>query len=807
MKEASQMAVFTAAQIAAALGISKDAVKQALEGRPAEQRLRNGVLVKHWAIGSLPEGLGQRLKEKAAEMGYRLVDELLAAPGASWQPPLALEECSEKAVDRAVKLREALAWALANRNEPLSRAEFEGTGLSEYQRVFVRPIGARQWWNLFNRTVERAGSQADYRRVELYLDERPARKAHAVAVQGADAARWPELAGAISRCGDPTRLTRGEKRAVWATALEAFEVAVELEGKSPIQVKRELLPFLLKTAPCLAANRNALRIAFERKHRRWKAAGCNAAALKDQRAEANRERAKGICQDDLDMLIGHTVLGCGGRISQGVRECFQNGWVSADLAGRVIANPATKSYVPNWLRERLRYEVAMQDEIHHGERQARDNGAYIDRCWDKVHSLDWFCGDDLTAPLYYWVPDGKGWFTLIRGQFLLLIDLRSTCILGYSMLPERTYNARVIRSLITRTCDVYGLPRRGFYFERGIWKDAKILTGAKGETPLSWQETEMGLREFGLKFIHAIRARSKPVERVLGAIQNMMEGLPGYCGRDEQHDGFEAFKKDKLAVESRRLDPRAKFLSMGAWDQKLAEICDRYNAEPQEGKMTCGLAPEEALERFKAEGDPPIRFDGACRYLLASHKRPVRVASNGVTLRFGKQVYNYRDENTGRLVGQEVLAWFDPDAPEILTVTDLQRRNAFCVARSQAVPAMDAPEEVLAQELGRIGAHMGYAVTRYRILKPKYEQRFRHNLVGQEAIELGRDIRRQTEAIRAGEKDRQGRLARARRAYGKLDMPVPARAIGRPEALEATQRLARFLADDAEPAAVVREEL
>ena len=154
-------------------------------------------------------------------------------------------------------------------------------------------------------------------------------------------------------------------------------------------------------------------------------------------------------------------------------------------------------------------------EQHHGPRAARDNGAYLDRYWGNMPSMAWINMDDCTLPIYFYVPDGKGWFTLMRGQFLLAIDTRSTCILGYALIPERGYNARVIRTLITHVCDEYGLPTKGFYFERGIWECSRILKGVKdGDAALGWQETERGLTEFGLVFKHAIRARSKPVERV-----------------------------------------------------------------------------------------------------------------------------------------------------------------------------------------------------------------------------------------------------------------------------------------------------
>ena len=123
-----------------------------------------------------------------------------------------------------------------------------------------------------------------------------------------------------------------------------------------------------------------------------------------------------------------------------------------------------------------------------------------------------------------------------------------------------------------------------------------------------------------------------------------MEGDPGYAGRDEVREGFEHFKRMKLAIDTRKVDPREKLYSHEQWDERLAALCEQYNAEPQQGKMTKGHCPNDALQLFRDQSDPPVRFDASCRYLLASHKRPIMVTANGITLRFGKQVYNYKSK-------------------------------------------------------------------------------------------------------------------------------------------------------------------
>jgi len=445
--------------------------------------------------------------------------------------------------------------------------------------------------------------------------------------------------------------------------------------------------------------------------------------------------------------------------------------------------------------ESVKYEVAMMEDVHHGPRQARLNGAYIFRDWSTVHSLDWFQADDATFPLYMAAPDGQGWFTLMRGQCLLMIDLRSTRILGFVLLSSKNYRANDIRTLTTRVCDQYGLPRKGFYYENGSWR-AKILKGETEPGPMSWGETEMGLREFGLKFVHAKLPRAKPVEGIIGAAQNLMEGLPGYVGRNEQMEKFERVQKLMRDVNSRKVNPAGLFMDEEQWADTLETLCAQYNATRQDGKMTGGLSPDAAFEQYRNLADPPVKFPPSCRYLLAHHRRPVTVTSNGITLRFGNQVFNYRNAETGRLRGQRVFAWFDPENPEILSVTDTNRKNAFCVERTQEVPAMEAAPEIMAQEMARIGEHQAYAKARYRVLKALRPIPFRTTIADAETVQLGAQMGEQRAALASAQGEQTRRQAKARNLTSQIGMAIsPARPL-RPETVPALERLSELLADD-----------
>jgi hypothetical protein len=279
-----------------------------------------------------------------------------------------------------------------------------------------------------------------------------------------------------------------------------------------------------------------------------------------------------------------------------------------------------------------------------------------------------------------------------------------------------------------------------------------------------------------------------------------MEGEPGYVGPDEKREKFERVQRWKLEVErgEKRGEPHPSehFRSLDEWPARLEEICAQYNATPQGGKMTGGLSPDDAFFKFRRADDPPTKLPPSCRYLLAHHKRPIKVTSNGITLRFGNQAYNYRNEETGRLRGEMVLAWFNPELPEKLSVTDMNRENAFCIERSPDVPAMDAPAELLEQEMQRIAAHQSYARVRYRMLKTKYATPFRRAVVDRATAELGEQIAAGQSRLQTEHGQEEKRQAKASKVYSRLRMVAPENAARRPGMIEAAEQLDKLLKEE-----------
>jgi hypothetical protein len=210
--------------------------------------------------------------------------------------------------------------------------------------------------------------------------------------------------------------------------------------------------------------------------------------------------------------------------------------------------------------------------------------------------------------------------------------------------------------------------------------------------------------------------------------------------------------------------------------------------------MTEGLSPDDAMQTFNTNDDPPVCVGSTWRHLLAHHKRPIRVTGNGITLQFGKQKFNYKSEVTGKLQGQTVLAWFNPELPEIITVTDLDRKNPVCIQRSQDVPAMEAAPEIFGQELARIEAHQSYAKVRYNILQKKYATFVRPNFISPETLEVGRAIELQTTELQEQARTEKRQMQKARKVYSELGATVPKQI--RAGTLESAERLHELLNEE-----------
>src|SRR4029077_7744671 len=119
-------------------------------------------------------------------------------------------------------------------------------------------------------------------------------------------------------------------------------------------------------------------------------------------------------------------------------------------------------------------------------------GPYVPQDHSSVAAGEIMQLDDVTLPIYYWEedPESPGGMFFGRGQWILASDVRSRMALGPALHSAPVYNMRIVRSLLLRVHDTYGLPGT-LLLERGMWRTAKIIKGDE----LDILHTEQGLRE------------------------------------------------------------------------------------------------------------------------------------------------------------------------------------------------------------------------------------------------------------------------------------------------------------------------
>ena len=90
----------------------------------------------------------------------------------------------------------------------------------------------------------------------------------------------------------------------------------------------------------------------------------------------------------------------------------------------------------------------------------------------------------------------------------------------------------------------------------------------------------------------------------------------------------------------------------------------------------------------------------------------------------GGQVNSEQVGGMKSLDGREVLAWFNPEIAESIVVTNSNRTNPICVARSENPLALEnliAPESgTLGRELARIEGQASHMKTRFNVVRAKF---------------------------------------------------------------------------------------
>ncbi len=741
---------YTATEIARAAAKAPRVVRRMVAGvEPAGCVVVNGKPANAWSLDQLPRKIIQALEETARRLGAESVERLLANPPRSWEPTIegrrvSLSDIAPHCLEDAKRLQQALAGVLPMAVEGrLPREEIEAVGLRDYKAVVGHEVSAANWWKLVERTIDRDGGAGEFDRLEIYLADKLARKQKEPPAYSAAANNLHTLKRWIEAVKDRCRPTNDEALMVWHGAFLEYELLTGEFMVSGRKARTTILHTLERSGVSLAKGKDALRAAFYRKLKRWLENGRTPSAIEDKRpARSGHRRAPALPEEDRRTILARCVEN-GGRLAQGWRECLRRGELSFETTQRFIHNPGTKSHVPRVIREAIGLDPERTYDIHHSEHQHKGKGSYNTRDYTNMHAGDQFSADDLTQNHMFVIfsPTGK---KAIRGQILLFIDVRSNRVIGYAFHPERNYNSRLIRESIRHIHRKYGFPRDSFFFEKGYWK-AKLLIGDKGRNHLPLEETEMGLSEF-CKFKHANGPKSKGVvERIIGILQNEMESLPGYVGRNSRTDRYDRIEKLLRQADSGKIPFEDFIYSFRQIEDKIREIIDRYNDTPQTGKLK-GLSPNEAWEKFFNWNDPLIQLPKEAEFLLANHRKPMKVTRNGIRLTFKGESWWYRNFETGARKGEKVLVWYETDeaVPDFVTITDLNKENPVLVPKEIRPAALNPDPAELSAAIRLAESHNSYARTLYRVIEPRFTRNIlRHGSVDASTNELGERIETQ----------------------------------------------------------------
>ena len=712
--------LFTAAEIATALGKNRSNVARLLAGVPASGvKIVSGNEARAWRVADLPSTLRAGLETLTRKMGCQSPEIALRQCCEPWKPPVALAECDSSVVECARLLREAMRQPLLRQHAPgLTAAEREVRGIEDYQEVFGRVITPRHWRDLFARTLRRAGSTPNFDALEIYLPERIKRKDAGQAAQATRTANETEdrLRDFIAAFADVSNPTVRERESLWTQAMEETQSLMDA-GESFNRACRIVRAALRKFAPFLAASPEALQKAFARKLAAWQATGGAAQSMADGRRNNTGNHDGFELPDEDALLIEHFASQrYHGHIAAAWRDVYSHDLLSPATIQHYQLSP-NKSHVPGKVREAIGSRVEIYMKMKVATRAADMLDPHLSTTRERLFSCQVIQGDDFTMPLYYYIPDGRGWFTLTRGQVLLFNDFRTNRILVWATIPEKQYSSLNIWTSLKRAFLENGIPEL-LYFEAGVWKNSAILTGKKN-TLGSAAEVVQGLREFGIQFTHAKSPRAKPIEKIGGMAQDLMEGEPGYCGRDERRDLPAHTKEILQRVRSRKVHPSTCLYSFEQWNARLGEIIAQYNSTPQQSMHIKDLSPDQAFVKFENTANPPVRLTPDLGFLL-SHHEVKEVTANGIAFQIGNKQFRYYGPEFAQHVGRRVLAGFDPEMPEYLTVSDLNGRHPFFVPLANQVDAMaclTGGEENLKHELQRAAGQMAHLRARYNVVK------------------------------------------------------------------------------------------
>jgi hypothetical protein len=722
---------FTAAQIAVALGMKRQAVAYHLRDvAPSSVKIANGNAAAAWTLAQLPTPLCERLRAETARQHCRDVEALLAMPRIRWPPPLALDKISDLDIQAATKLRDALKpWMIRQHDAKLSPAELDLAGMEDYRRVHGHPITRANWRKLFERTVQRDNGFEEWSRLELYLPGRPKQKdAPADVVSAALADDFAELEQYLfKQVINPHDPSEAECIGLWWLTFKKYTSLVSA-GESEKSASRRCRAFLFARAKFLSPTRNALRMAFERRLDHWQRD--NPESLADGR-KANGDRAE-YPRADIRRLRHSAVLKNGGRIDAAWREEYPR------LSEYTRQRHPVSRKCPRALYQLVnRIKVDALCARLQGKRTLRRLVGGVTRNAAGIPAMARWAADDWTSNVEVVFPNRDGTISLIQPQIITVMDFASRKWVGWSMSNDKAPTAELVCAAITDGFRRHGVPAK-LFLENGFVFGKSL--NVNGKEDVACGTVVSGLAKYGCAIHHfdKMSPTSKgELEKSFDLFQRQMERLAGYGGRTQMLDASEDFKREQRLIRAGKVDAKKFRFTFAEFTRVMLDLIEQYNSTPQHGHLH-GLSPNEAFEAMKDLNNPPVRFTNELEWLLANEHYQVIVTAGGVVKADGGPLRHYgrkievRGGELPQHIGQRLWALINRSDASMVTFMSKDFQHTFTVETCQQ-PSADETQiatggSVLATEKRKIGEHTRAVETELKDLTREFGNP-RHDLL------------------------------------------------------------------------------
>ena len=203
-------------------------------------------------------------------------------------------------------------------------------------------------------------------------------------------------------------------------------------------------------------------------------------------------------------------------------------------------------------------------------------------------------------------------------------------------------------------------------------------------------------------------------------------------------------------------------------------------------------SPAEAWAE-EVHNRPLRKLPNESRYILSTHRKEITIRQEGIILTIRGQRRVYFNEHTGLPIGTRLLAFYNLEMPELLTVSDMDSKNYFTV-RAVKLPAMTATREQLAEVNQLRKAHMAPAKAIFGNIKHEVVSTItRDNEQGEQAKELGRFHNEEMAEAKVQDSARGRKMRKLQVKAARAGIELTGAVRNPDDALEAIDRRAHFL--------------